>query len=118
MNVLVTGGAGYIGSIVVEQLISHGHQAVVYDSLSKGHAQAISPEATFVQGDLDQHEKLVETFDRQKIEAIIHMAASSLVGESVQKPHLYFSNNVLGGHSLLDAMLTAGIKKIVFSSTA
>lgn len=118
MNVLVTGGAGYIGSVVVEQLLRHGHRAVVYDNLSKGHRGAISPEAVFVEGDLMEREKLVEALDRNRVEAVIHMAASSLVGESVRHPHPYFNNNIVAGLSLLDAMLTVEVRKIVFSSTA
>ncbi|MCG3162286.1 MAG: UDP-glucose 4-epimerase [Acidobacteria bacterium] len=118
MKVLVTGGAGYIGSVVVEQLIKHGHEAVVYDNLSKGHAAAVAPEAAFIRADLMNRDALVRALDQRKIEAVIHMAASSLVGESVQNPHLYFNNNVGAGLALLDAMLTVGVKKIVFSSTA
>lgn len=118
MQVLVTGGAGYIGSIVVERLITHGHQAVVYDNLSKGHRAAIAPEAAFVEGNLLELDKLTRTLDQHRIEAVIHMAASSLVGESVKNPHPYFINNVSAGLSLLDAMLTTGVKRIVFSSTA
>jgi len=118
MKVLVTGGAGYIGSVVVEQLIKHGHQAVVYDNLSKGHAAAISPEASFVKADLSDRDMLVRALDRNRIEAVIHMAASSLIGESVENPHLYFSNNISAGVSLLDAMLAVGVKKLVYSSSA
>ncbi len=118
MNVLVTGGAGYIGSVVVEQLITQGHKTIVFDNLSKGHRQAVTPDAVFVPGDLDDRAHVVETFERHRIEAVIHMAASSLVGESVQKPHPYFLNNVANGLTLLDAMLATGVKKIVFSSTA
>src|SRR5262249_47276230 len=118
MKVLVTGGAGYIGSVVVEQLIKHSHEAVVYDNLSKGHAAAVAPEAAFIRGDLMDRDALVRALDQNKIEAVIHMAASSLVGESVQNPRLYFTNNVSAGISLLDAMLTLGVKKFVFSSTA
>jgi UDP-glucose 4-epimerase len=118
MKVLVTGGAGYIGSVVVEQLIKHGHEAVVYDNLSKGHAAAVMPEAAFVEGELADRDKLVRALDQHKIAAVIHMAASSLVGESAQNPHLYFTNNVSAGVSLLDAMLEVGVKKLVFSSTA
>ncbi|MCI0338734.1 MAG: UDP-glucose 4-epimerase GalE [Acidobacteria bacterium] len=118
MKVLVTGGAGYIGSIVVEQLVAHGHQAVVYDNLSKGHRGAIAPETVFIDGDLRERDKLLRTFDQCRVEAVIHMAASSLVGESVQNPHIYFTNNISAGITLLDAMLAAGIKRIVFSSTA
>ena len=117
MNVLVTGGAGYIGSVMVEQLIAHGHQVVVYDSLELGHRAAVSPEAVFIQGLIQEKEKLVATFREHNIEAVIHMAAYALVGESVGNPQKYFSNNFVGGLTLLDAMLAAGVKKIVFSST-
>jgi UDP-glucose 4-epimerase len=118
MKVLVTGGAGYIGSVVVEQLINHGHAAVVYDNLSKGHAAAVAPEAIFVKADLMDRGEIVRALDQNRIEAVIHMAASSLVGESVKNPHLYFTNNISAGVALLDAMLTVGVKKLVFSSTA
>ncbi len=118
MNVLVTGGAGYIGSVVVEQLINQGCRAVVYDNLSKGHRAAVSTDAVFVEGDLADHDKLTRSFNEYQIEAVIHMAASSLAGESVSHPHRYFANNIVNGHSLLDAMLETGVKKIVFSSTA
>jgi UDP-glucose 4-epimerase len=118
MNVLVTGGAGYIGSVVIEQLIARGSKTIVFDNLSKGHRQAVAPDAVFVPGDLDDRAHLVETFERHQIDAVIHMAASSLVGESVKKPHPYFLNNVANGLTLLDAMLATGVKKIVFSSTA
>ncbi|HEX4950680.1 MAG TPA: UDP-glucose 4-epimerase GalE [Blastocatellia bacterium] len=117
MNVLVTGGAGYIGSVMVEQLIAHGHKTVVYDSLELGHRQAVDPEAVFVQGWTQDKAKLVETFRTHQIEAVIHMAAYALVGESVINPQKYFSNNFIGGLSLLDAMLEADVKKIVFSCT-
>src|SRR5262245_9754754 len=118
MNVLVTGGAGYIGSVVVERLISQNHNTVVYDNLSKGHIGAIAPEAVFVEGNLLEREKLLHALERHGIEAVIHLAASSLVGESVENPHLYFTNNITAGVSLLDAMLAVGVKKLVFSSTA
>lgn len=117
MNVLVTGGAGYIGSVMVEQLIARGHQVVVYDSLELGHRAAIAPEAVFIQGWIQEQEKLVTAFREHKIEAVIHMAAYALVGESVGNPQKYFSNNFVGGLTLLDAMLAADVKKIVFSST-
>src|SRR5262245_13925206 len=118
MKVLVTGGAGYIGSVVVERLVKHGHEAVVYDNLSKGHIAAVAPEAVFVEADLADRDALIQALDRHGIEAVIHMAASSLVGESVENPSLYFNNNVGAGISLLDAMLAVGVKKLVFSSTA
>jgi UDP-glucose 4-epimerase len=118
MKVLVTGGAGYIGSVVVERLIAHGHEAVVYDNLSKGHPAAVDPEAALIKGDLSDRESLIRALDANRIEAVIHMAASSLVGESIKQPHRYFDDNVAGSLSLLDAMLSAEVTKIVFSSTA
>ena len=118
MRVLVTGGAGYIGSVVTEQLVSDGHQVVVYDNLSKGHAEAIVDGADFVEGDLLAGAKLNETLFENRIEAVIHMAASSLVGESVEEPAKYYNNNVVAGLVLLDAMRACGVRKIVFSSTA
>jgi UDP-glucose 4-epimerase len=118
MRVLVTGGAGYIGSVVTEELVRDGHEAVVYDSLYKGHRAAVVPEAKLVQADLMDGETLRRTLTDNGIEAVIHMAADSLVGESVQNPAKYYRNNVLAGLSLLDAMLEAGVRRIVFSSTA
>jgi UDP-glucose 4-epimerase len=116
MRVLVTGGAGYIGSVVSEQLINDGHEVVVYDNLSKGHRDAVVEGARFVEGDLLDAEKLRETLNG--IDAVIHMAAFSLVGESVEKPSKYYHNNVVAGLVLLDAMRDCGVKRIVFSSTA
>jgi len=116
MRVLVTGGAGYIGSVVSEQLVSDGHEVVVYDNLSKGHRDAVVPDARFVEGDLHEAEKLRETLNG--IDAVIHMAAFSLVGESVEAPSKYYHNNVVAGLVLLDAMRDCGVKRIVFSSTA
>ena len=118
MRVLVTGGAGYIGSVVTEQLVNDGHTVVVYDNLAKGHAQAVVDGADFVEGDLGDGDKLNDTLHDNRIEAVIHMAASSLVGESVQEPGKYYNNNLLAGLVLLDGMLACGVKKIVFSSTA
>ena len=118
MRILVTGGAGYIGSVVTEQLISDGHQVVVYDNLSKGHGQAVVNGAEFVAGDLFEAGKLNAVLRDNRIEAVIHMAASSLVGESVVEPAKYYNNNLVAGLVLLDAMNSCGVKKIVFSSTA
>ncbi len=117
MNVLVTGGAGYIGSVMTERLVAQGHTAVVYDSLEYGHREAVDPAAIFVQGWIQDKEKLVQTFRTHQIEAVIHMAAYAMVGESVKHPQKYFSNNFVGGLTLLDAMLATEVKKIVFSST-
>jgi UDP-glucose 4-epimerase len=118
MNVLVTGGAGYIGSVVVEQLLGDDHQVTVYDNLSKGHAEAIPEGASFIQGDLADRKLLEHTFSRYSIEAVVHMAADSLVGESVTNPSKYYRNNVLGSLSLLDAMQESRVARLVFSSTA
>jgi UDP-glucose 4-epimerase len=118
MHVLVTGGAGYIGSVVVEELLLDGHDVTVYDNLSKGHRQAVAPGANFVQAELSDRERLKSTLRQREIDAVIHMAADSLVGESVEHPAKYYQNNVLAGLSLLDAMHEAQVQRIVFSSTA
>src|SRR5688500_6164021 len=118
MNVLVTGGAGYIGSVVVEETLRAGHNTVVYDNLVKGHREMVAPEAVFVEGDLLDRDLLTEIIGEAGIEAVIHMAAHSLVGESVQEPARYYANNVVAGLSLLDSMRDCGVSKIVFSSTA
>jgi UDP-glucose 4-epimerase len=118
MRVLVTGGAGYIGSVVTEQLIQDGNRVVVYDNLSKGHREAVVAGAEFVEGELSDPSTLKQTLHERKIEAVIHMAASSLVGESVEHPNKYYRNNVIAGLTLLDAMLACDVKRLVFSSTA
>jgi UDP-glucose 4-epimerase len=118
MNILVTGGAGYIGSVVTEELVKDGHRVTVYDSLYKGHRAAVDPQANFIEGDLMDGERLKKAFEENEIEAVIHMAADSLVGESVGDPSKYYRNNVIAGLSLLDAMRDCGVRKIVFSSTA
>jgi UDP-glucose 4-epimerase len=118
MNILVTGGAGYIGSVVVEETLRAGHKTVVYDNLVKGHREMVAEDAVFVEGDLVDREKLVRVFREHDIAAVIHMAAYSLVGESVSEPAKYYQNNVVAGLTLLDAMRDCNVKKIVFSSTA
>jgi len=118
MRVLVTGGAGYIGSVVSEQLVNDGHEVVVYDNLSKGHRDAVVAGARFVEGDLLDADTLRRTLDGNRIEAVIHMAAFSLVGESVEAPSKYYHNNLVAGLVLLDVMRECGVKRIVFSSTA
>jgi UDP-glucose 4-epimerase len=118
MRVLVTGGAGYIGSVVTEQLVGDGHEVVVYDNLVKGHRDAVVDGADFVHGDLIQADRLRQTLNDNRIEAVIHMAASSLVGESCEVPATYYQNNVVAGLVLLNAIHDCGVKKIVFSSTA
>ena len=118
MRVLVTGGAGYIGSVVTEELVKDGHEVVVYDNLSKGHRGAVVDGADFVEGDLLEADELRQTLKDKRTDAVIHMAASSLVGESVENPAKYYHNNVVAGLVLLDAMRDCGVSKIVFSSTA
>jgi UDP-glucose 4-epimerase len=118
MRVMVTGGAGYIGSVVTEELLRSGDEVVVYDSLYKGHREAVVEGAAFVKGDLLDTALLHETLTQHRVEAVVHMAADSLVGESVKEPAKYYRNNVIGGLSLLDAMRGAGVPLLVFSSTA
>ncbi len=118
MNVLVCGGAGYIGSHTVYELIEQGHSVVVADNLVKGHREAVHKDAKFYEGDLRDAEFLDRVFGENKIDAVIDFAAFSLVGESVTEPLKYFDNNVYGTIRLLEAMNRAGVKKIVFSSTA
>jgi UDP-glucose 4-epimerase len=118
MNVLVTGGAGYIGSHVVEELRKTGFTPIVYDNLSTGHAAAVSEDVQLVEGDIHNIEFLKHVMDRFEIDAVMHFAASSLVGESMTNPAKYYFNNVEGTLHLLEAMRTSGVDKIVFSSTA
>ena len=118
MKVLVTGGAGYIGSVITEELLNDGHEAIVFDSLYKGHRAAVDTRAKFVEGDLSDVALVRKTLNENQIEAVIHMAADSLVGESVENPAKYYQNNVINGLKLLDAMRDCGIRKLVFSSTA
>lgn len=117
MRILVTGGAGYIGSVVTEELINAGHEAVVYDNLVYGHRDAVHPQARFVEGDLLDREALVDALKRNSVDAVMHMAAYALVGESVHQPAKYYQNNLVAGLALLDAMRDCGIKRLVFSST-
>ncbi len=116
MRVLVTGGAGYIGSVVAAELVRDGHEVVVYDNLAKGHREAVPPGARLVQGDLADRALLERSL--AGVEAVVHMAAWSLVGESATEPAKYYANNVVAGLVLLDAMRAAGAGSIVFSSTA
>jgi UDP-glucose 4-epimerase len=118
MRILVTGGAGYIGSVVTEELIKSGQTVTVYDNLVKGHREAVAPEAEFIEGDLHDTDLLKRVFRQNQIETVIHLAAYSLVGESGQNPAKYYENNVAAGLKLLDAMNSSEVKKIVFSSTA
>ena len=118
MRVLVTGGAGYIGSVVTEELVNDGHEVVVYDNLIKGHRGAVVEGARFVEGDLLDADKLRQTLKDNRLGSVVHMAAYSLVGESCEHPAKYYQNNVFAGLVLLDAMRECGVPRIVFSSTA
>jgi UDP-glucose 4-epimerase len=118
MRILVTGGMGYIGSVVGEELIRGGHEVIAYDNLSKGHLAAVAEGITAVKGELADRHTLTSALRKYRIEAVFHMAADSLVGESVTNPLKYYRNNVVTGLVLLDSMLETGIKRIVFSSTA
>jgi UDP-glucose 4-epimerase len=115
MKLLVTGGAGYVGSVVAAQLLAAGHEVTVLDDLSTGHADAVPPGARFVQGDLRTDATSVLA---SGIDAVLHFAARSLVGESVADPGLYWSNNLGGTLALLEGMRATGVATIVFSSTA
>ena len=118
MSILVLGGAGYIGSHAVYQLIDQGYEVVVIDNLQTGHKEAIHPKATFYQGDIRDKEFLRGVFRAEQITAAIHFAANSIVGESMKNPLKYFDNNVYGTLALLEIMNEFNIKNIVFSSTA
>ena len=102
MTILVLGGAGYIGSHAVDQLVQKGYQVAVVDNLLTGHKQAVHPDAHFYEGDIRDKEFLRSVFEKEPIEGVIHFAASSLVGESVEKPLMYFNNNVYGMQILLE----------------
>lgn len=116
MDILVTGGAGYVGSHAVRLLQRAGHEVWVYDNLSLGHRGAV-PEGRLIEGDLLDGPRLVEVLRHQRIEAVMHFAAFALVGQSVSEPAIYYRNNIAGSLSLLEAMRSAGVRKIVFSST-
>ncbi len=115
--ILVTGGAGYIGSHVVKLLSRYGLETVVFDNLSRGHREMVSA-GEFFEGDLADVALLSKIMREKKIDSVVHFAASSLVGESEEDPHRYYQNNLSNGINLLGAMLEAGVKKIVFSSSA
>jgi UDP-glucose 4-epimerase len=118
MRVLVTGGAGYVGSVSVEAMLAAGHEAVVLDSLVTGHRAAVPEGAELVVGSLVDRESTASLLRAQRIEAVLHCAARSLVGESVRDPALYYRENVAGGVALLEAMREVGVQRLVFSSSA
>jgi UDP-glucose 4-epimerase len=118
MNILVTGGAGYIGSAVAEALIKEGHTVTVCDSLVKGHRQAVSTEAAFVQADLSNSHALMETLTCEKFDAILHFAAFIEAGDSMKESGRLFQNNVTNSLKLIQNAVRAGVKRFIFSSTA
>jgi len=117
MNLFVTGGAGYIGSVFVEEALNAGHRVTVYDNLSEGHRAAVDERVTFVQADLSDEARILDALRQAKAEAVVHFAANALVGESMTNPGKYFGNNVGNGVKLLNAAVAAGARKFVFSST-
>ncbi|MEI6396390.1 MAG: UDP-glucose 4-epimerase GalE, partial [Verrucomicrobiota bacterium] len=117
MNVFVTGGAGYIGSICTEELLNAGHQVTVYDNLTEGHRSAVDVRARFILGRPEEDGDILRAVRASGPEAILHFAANALVGESMTNPGKYFHNNVGNGLKLLEAAVACGVKKFVFSST-
>ena len=117
MNVFVTGGAGYIGSVCTEELLNAGHTVTVYDNLTEGHRSAVDSRAKFILGRPEEEGNLLQAVREARPEAILHFAANALVGESMTNPGKYFHNNVVNGLKLLDAAVACGVKKFVFSST-
>lgn len=118
MRVLVTGGAGYVGSTTAQRLIEAGHEVVIYDSLELGHRAAVPEGGVLVSGDIGDRVLVEATLREHGIEAVLHCAGYSLVGESVQRPQRYFDNNVVGGIAFLDALVAGGVNRVAFSSSA
>lgn len=118
MNILITGAAGYIGSVITAELVRRNHTVIALDNLVRGHRDAVSPEAIFVEADLARVEELNEIFSHHQIEAVMHLAAESLIQYSMTDPVRYFYSNVVCGMNLLDAMLNHGVSRFIFSSTA
>ena len=117
MAILVTGGAGYIGSVVVDDLIDNGHEVVVLDNLSRGHKQAVNEKAKLYEADIGDRAAVRRICEENEIEATMHFSAFAYVGESVEQPSLYYHNNTVATLDLLDELIANGVKKFVFSST-
>lgn len=118
MNILVTGGAGYIGSVTAEALIQAGHSVTVYDSLVTGHRAAVPDESNFIEADLADSHTLVETFIKNKFDAVMHFAAFIEAGESMKDPGRFYQNNFTNALTLIETAVRAGVKRFVLSSTA
>jgi UDP-glucose 4-epimerase len=117
VKILVVGGAGYIGSICSELLIDEGHEVAVFDNLAEGHRRAVDQRGQLIEGDLRSREQIESALRDLEPDAVMHFAASALVGESMENPSKYFRNNVANGLNLLDAMVATDVKRLVFSST-
>ena len=117
MKILVVGGAGYIGSICTELLLDEGHEAAVFDNLGEGHRRAVDARARVIEGDLADRERIQAALSSIRPDAVMHFAASALVGESMRDPSKYFRNNISNGLNLLDAMMATRVERLVFSST-
>ncbi|PYL08181.1 MAG: UDP-glucose 4-epimerase GalE [Verrucomicrobia bacterium] len=117
MKILVVGGAGYIGSVCAELLLDDGNEVAILDNLSEGHRRAIDPRAKFFEADLEDRARTLSILRDSAPDAVMHFAASALVGESMANPSKYFRNNVANGINLLDALLAAGVPRLIFSST-
>jgi UDP-glucose 4-epimerase len=118
LNILVTGGAGYIGSICSEVLLSRGYGVIALDNLLEGHREAVPPGAIFCQVDIAVKAQIEEVFTKHKIDAVMHFAGETLVAKSMREPSAFYAANVAGGINLLDSMVGHGVNKIIFSSTA
>lgn len=118
MNVLITGGAGYIGSVTAELFLNNKHNVIIYDDLSTGFLKLVHKRAKFVKASILNYKKLVETFKKYKVEAVVHLAAKIVVPESVAKPFEYFETNVNGTTNILKAMNECKVNKIIFASSA
>src|SRR5438067_8619212 len=117
MKILVVGGAGYIGSICTELLLDEGHNTAVFDNLGEGHRRAVDSRAKFIEGDLADRKQIEAALSSTRPDAVMHFAANALVSESMRDPSKYFRNNIFNGLNLLDAMVAAGVQRIIFSST-
>ncbi len=115
--ILVTGGAGYIGSVAAERLLERGHHVIVLDNLFRGYLDAVPPGARFIEGDVTERKLLRSLFRDQPVSAVMHFAALALVGESVEHPELYYRNNVIGSLTLIEEAHAAGVERFVLSST-
>src|SRR5437762_10611807 len=117
MRIFLTGGAGYIGSVCAQLLLDEGHEVAIFDNLSEGHRRAVDSRANFIRGELADRAQIEAALSRTRPDAVMHFAAYALVPESMRDPSKYFRNNVSNGLNLLDAMVAAGVQRIIFSST-